>query len=66
MIQDCGFSNYPSTTLPLCVNGQLPQTVKRAQKARTRISSPQSGNELTQFLKVPGIELEKAWLCVGI
>lgn len=49
VIQDCGFSNYPGTTFPLCVNGQLSQTVKRAQKSQIRISFLKSGNELTQF-----------------
>lgn len=49
VIQDCGFHNYPSTTLPLCVNGQLSQTVKRAQKSQIRISFLKSGKELTYF-----------------
>lgn len=37
VIQDCGFSNYPSTTLSFSVNDQLPQTVKRAQKSQKSV-----------------------------
>lgn len=36
-IQDCGFSNYSSTTSSLSVNDQLPQTIERAQKSQKSV-----------------------------
>lgn len=49
VIQDCGFRNYPTMTLSLHVNGQLPQMVKRAEKSQKSV--PRSGYELARFLK---------------
>lgn len=37
-----GFSNDQSRTLPMHINGQLPQTVERPQKSQARISSPKA------------------------